>query len=119
MDNRKRPEPWLRGALTDVSPVLPAVLHARGLAKEDLERWCWDLSQEELNTFPHHLASVAFHLRHIARSMDRLLTYAEGNALSGEQISLMKAKLSPAPSREAAFAELQRAFDRAKLLTKT
>ena len=112
MDNRKLPEPWLRGTLTDVPPVQRAVLHALELAKEDLERWCSDLSREELNTFPNHLASVAFHLFHIARSMDRLLTYAEGAALSAEQISVMKAELDPAASREAAFAELERAFDR-------
>jgi uncharacterized damage-inducible protein DinB len=111
MDDRKLPEPWLRGTLTNVPPVQRAVLHALELAKEDLERWCWDLSQEELNTSPKHLASVAFHLRHLARSMDRLLTYAEGKALSGEQISLMKAELGPVSSREAVLAELERAFD--------
>jgi len=111
MDNRKLAEPWLRGTRTDVPPAQRAVLHALELAKEDLERWCWDLSQEELNTFPNHLPSVAFHLRHMARSMDRLLTYAEGRALSGGQFSLMKAELDPVSSREAAFDELDRAFE--------
>ena len=119
MSQNAQPEPWLRGTFNEVPALQRAVLHALELAREDLERWCDGLSDDELNQRPGGIAPVAFHLRHIARSMDRLLTYAEGNALSGEQISLMKAKLSPAPSREAAFAELQRAFDRAKLLTKT
>lgn len=111
MSNPKLPEPWLRGTMTDVPPVQRAVLHAMELAKDDLERWCWDLSDEELNAYPNHLASVAFHLRHIARSIDRLLTYAEGNGLSAEQIALMKGELDPGASHEAAFAELRRAFD--------
>lgn len=110
MEHRKLPEPWLRGTLTDVPPVQRAVLHAIELAKDDLERWCGDLSDQELNAGPNHLASVAFHLRHIARSIDRLLTYAEGSELTNEQISLLKAELDPGLSRAAAFAELSRAF---------
>jgi hypothetical protein len=36
------------------------------------------------------LPSVAFHLRHIARSVDRILSYAEGKQLSGEQLAALK-----------------------------
>ena len=36
-----------------------------------------------------------FHLRHIARSLDRLLTYAEGNQLNADQIAEMKSELDP------------------------
>ena len=80
-------EPWLRGALTDVPAVIRAVLHALELALEDAECWCWELTGVEVNARPAGLPSVAFQLRHIAGSVDRLLTYAEECDLSGEQLS--------------------------------
>src|SRR6476620_8261832 len=93
------PEPWLRGTLADVSAVQRAVLHALELAREDRERWCDGLSDEELHARPGGIASVSFHLRHIARSMDRLRTYAEGNQLSPEQLTLMKSEMETGGSR--------------------
>jgi uncharacterized damage-inducible protein DinB len=106
MNNIKLPEPWLRGTLTEVDPVQRAVLHALELAMEDLEKWCGDLSDEELDARPGDVAPVAFHLRHIARSTDRLLTYAENHSLSAEQIGLMKQELEPGAGRDQLFAEL-------------
>jgi hypothetical protein len=49
------------------------------LAEEDLKRWCGGLTDEQMEARPAGLSPVAFHLRHIARSLDRLLTYAEGD----------------------------------------
>ena len=106
MNDPKLPEPWLRGTLTHVHPVQRAVLHALELAKEDLEKWCGDLSDEELNLRPGDVAPVAFHLRHIARSTDRLLTYAENRSLSPEQIEIMKKELDPGATRASLFEEL-------------
>jgi uncharacterized damage-inducible protein DinB len=100
------PEPWLRGTLADVPAVQRAVLHALELAREDLERWCDGLNDEELHARPGGIAPVSFHLRHIARSMDRLLTYAEGNQLSPEQLALMKSEMEAAGSRNELMAEL-------------
>ena len=100
------PEPWLRGTMADVPAVQRAVLHALELAREDLERWCDGLSDEELHARPGGIAPVAFHLRHIARSMDRLLTYAEGNQLSPEQLVLMKSEMEVTGSRNELMAEL-------------
>ena len=68
-----------------------AVLHALELAKEDLEKWCGRLSDAELNARPGNLAPVAFHIRHIARSIDRLLTYAEGKELGEAQMDALGA----------------------------
>jgi uncharacterized damage-inducible protein DinB len=104
------PEPWLRGTLTDVPAVPRAVLHALELAKEDLLRWCGALTDTELNARPAGIAPVAFHIRHIARSLDRLLTYAEGDQLSSHQIAQMKAELDTPAKREELFAELDAAL---------
>ena len=75
-------EPWLGGTYTDVPAVGRAVLHALDLAFDDLTKWTEGLTDAELHSQPLGLPSLAFHLRHIARSVDRNLTYAEGNQLS-------------------------------------
>jgi uncharacterized damage-inducible protein DinB len=106
MNKVEQPEPWLRGTLRDVPAVQRAVLHALELAREDLERWCDGLSDEELNARPGGIASIAFHLRHITRSTDRLLTYAEGAQLSAEQVAAIKSELSPGATRNELLAEL-------------
>src|SRR5437899_829863 len=110
MNKNAQPEPWLRGTLQDVPSVPRAVLHALELAQEDLDRWCGSLSDEQLNASPAGIAPIAFHLLHIARSLDRLLTYAEGRQLSREQIALLKNELEPGATRSQLFAELAEAF---------
>jgi len=113
MSEAGMPEPWLRGTLTDVAAVPRAVLHALELAGEDLSRWCGNLSDAELNARPEGLAPVAFHIRHIARSVDRLLTYAEGKRLDELQIAALKNELDGGATRDKLFAELDAALLRA------
>jgi uncharacterized damage-inducible protein DinB len=108
------PEPWLRGTLGEVPAVARGVLHALVLAKEDLWKWCFPLSEEQLNERPNGIASVAFHLRHIARSLDRLLTYAEGRALDESQLSLLKSELMADARHEDTFKELKIALGNAE-----
>lgn len=106
MSETTQPEPWLRGTLTEISPVPRAVLHALELAKEDLTRWCGNLNDEQLNARPANVAPIAFHMRHIARSVDRLLTYAEGKQLNEEQLTALKNELTPDATRHDLFTEL-------------
>jgi uncharacterized damage-inducible protein DinB len=82
------------------------VLHALELAKEDLTRWCGNLNDEQLNTRPAEVAPISFHLRHIARSVDRLLAYAEGKQLNEEQLTALKNELTPDATRHDLFTEL-------------
>jgi DinB superfamily len=105
------PEPWLRGTLSEVPAVPRGVLHALQLAKENIEHWCAGLTDEELNARPAGIAPVAFHVRHIARSLDRLLTYAEGNPLTAEQRIALRTELDPAATAADLFAEFQRALE--------
>jgi uncharacterized damage-inducible protein DinB len=85
-------EPWLRGTHSEVPAVARAVLHAFDLALDDLTKWTEGLTDLEIHTLPLELPPIAFHLRHIARSVDRLLTYAEGNQLSPEQLAKLKSE---------------------------
>lgn len=97
-------EPWLRGTLTELRAEQRAVLHALELAQEDIERWCSPLTEQELSARPHGLPPVAFHLRHMVGSLDRLLTYAEGGMLSDEQKRTMAAEMDAPVEKESAFA---------------
>lgn len=106
-----QPEPWLRGTRQEIPAVARAVLHALDLAKEDLTRWCGNLTAEELNASPFGLPSTAFHLRHIARSLDRLLTYAEGGTLADHQLARLKAETDAGANRDGLFAELSAALE--------
>jgi len=112
MSEARMPEPWLRGTQTDIAAVPRAVLHALELAREDLTRWCDPLSDAELNARPEGIAPVAFHIRHIARSIDRLLSYAEGKRLDDSQIVLLKTELEAGATRAELFAELEAALAR-------
>ena len=112
------PEAWLRGPLAGVDPLLMPAAHALVQAREDVERAADDLAPEELWAMPGGAASVGFHLRHIAGSIDRLLTYARGAQLDDRQKAALAAEGAPgdppadAPAliREAAAA-IDRALD--------
>src|ERR1039458_5364258 len=111
MSERDAPEPWLRGTLTEVPAVPRAVLHSLELAKEAIVRGCADLTDEQLNARLAGIAPVAFHLRHIARSMDRLLTYAEGKQLSGEQMAELNTELEGGATASQLFLEFTLAIN--------
>lgn len=87
------PEPWLRGTLTDVDALRRQVVHALQLAAEDADHWCASLSDSEIHEQPFGATAVSFHLRHIVRSLDRLLTYAEGHALSDVQLRALGSEM--------------------------
>ena len=106
-------EPWLRGTHSEVPAVGRAVLHALDLALDDLTKWTEGLTDEEVQAQPLGLPSVAFHLRHIARSTDRILTYAEGGQLSADQLTLLKAEKSGEESLATLLAEVEASFSNA------
>ncbi len=108
------PEPWLRGTLGDVPAVLRAVLHALRLAEENVNRWAPLLSDEEVHAQPFGLTPFAFHVRHIAHSLDRLLTYAEGEPLNVIQQAALHVELEPGMSRDAMLAEFGSALREAE-----
>jgi uncharacterized damage-inducible protein DinB len=85
-------EPWLRGTYAEVPAAGRAVLHALDLALDDLTKWTADLKDEHVHAQPLGLTSIAFHLRHIARSTDRILSYAEGKQLTDEQLDALRSE---------------------------
>ncbi|MFT4112294.1 DinB family protein [Silvibacterium sp.] len=108
------PEPWLRGTRTDVPAVVRGVLHALDLAREDVRRACGGLGTEQLHGSPFGLTPIAYHLRHIPRSLDRLLTYAEGEGLSDTQLALLREENQPEVDRALLIREFQAGIDSAE-----
>src|SRR5271155_3265606 len=88
-------EPWLRGPLAGVPPLVAPPLHAYTQAREDLARWTNGLTDAEIWLRPHGLAPVGFQLRHIAGSVDRLSTYLRGEQLTPEQLEALAHEMYP------------------------
>jgi uncharacterized damage-inducible protein DinB len=109
-------EAWLRGPLPGVPPLLMPAAHALVGAGEDLARAAAGLSPEQLWARPAGVASVGFHLRHVAGILDRLLTYARGEPLTDAQLAYLRAEPDPgdpAPGVDDLLASAERAIERA------
>jgi hypothetical protein len=105
------PEPWLRGTLSDLPVVQRALLHSLQMAQEDTAKWCGGLDDRELHLRPFHLPSVAFQLRHIARSLDRFCCYAEDTPLSPGQLAALTGEMDGSGDREAILGELEKSIE--------
>jgi uncharacterized damage-inducible protein DinB len=104
-------EPWLQGTLTEFPVLQRAVLHSLQMAQEDTAKWCGTLDDREIHARPFGLPSVAFQLRHIARSLDRFCTYAEGAPLSHEQLTALANEMDTNGTRDSIFSELEESLE--------
>src|ERR1700722_314567 len=96
------PEPWLRGPLPDVHPLLGPALYSFQQTREDLARHTEGLTTAQVWAQPHGLAPLGFHIRHIAGSVDRLITYIESRELNQAQMAALAEEMQP----EASLSEL-------------
>lgn len=82
-------EVWLRGPLPGVLPLLQPVAHALTQADEEVKALLAGFPDALLWERPGGVASVGFHLHHLTGVLDRLLSYARGDALSEEQLATL------------------------------
>ena len=73
-----------------IDPYLMPAAHALVQAGEELERAALGLEAERLWARPGGAASVGFHLRHVAGSIDRLLDVRAGAALDEAQLAFRR-----------------------------
>lgn len=85
-------EVWLRGPLPNVPALVQPVAHALLQAREEMETLMIDFPKKHLWDRPTDIASVGFHLQHLSGVLDRLFTYARGEALSGAQREYLEAE---------------------------
>jgi uncharacterized damage-inducible protein DinB len=112
MSNPQTLEVWLRGPLPGVPPLLQPVAHALLQAREELTAALHDFPPELLNERPAGVASVGFHLQHLAGVLNRLLTYARAEALTESQFADFHAEVPPLPVTPDAVAQLVQRFSR-------
>jgi hypothetical protein len=87
MAKNNKPEVWLRGPLEGIPPLLQPVAHALLQAREEVNGLMMDFPEILLWVQPVGMASPGFHLQHLAGVLDRLFTYARGEALTEHQLN--------------------------------
>jgi uncharacterized damage-inducible protein DinB len=85
-------EVWLRGPVPEIAAALQPVAHALLQAREDVAALAPVVPAETL--WAHHgtAATAGFHLLHLAGALERLFTYARGEALSDLQKAALRAE---------------------------
>jgi uncharacterized damage-inducible protein DinB len=120
-DTRPPLEVWQRGPVAGFEPLLMPVAHAFLQAQEDVRALADRIRPDQAWERPGGAASIAFHIRHLGRATDRLLTYARGGALDDAQRAALRAEATdeePRPSLQSmideAVAHLERALEQVK-----
>ena len=85
-------EVWLRGPVSGIEPLLQPAAHTLIQVAEDVLPLVRDLSPDQLWARPGGGASIGFLLAHLPGSLDRLLTYSRGDALSEAQFAALAAE---------------------------
>ena len=113
------PEPWLRGPVEGVDPLIAPILCSFTQAREDLAQHTEGLTPDEIWARPYDLGSLGFHMRHIAGSTNRLMTYVEGKQLSEAQLAALKEEAQPGASRDELMEEIALAFQHAEAVVRS
>ena len=119
-------EVWLRGPVPAVPALLQPVAHSLLQCREEMRAHVAGLTPEQIWTRPSGAASIGFHARHAAGSLDRLFTYARGEPLSTAQRAALAAEADPdltpivGAALVAAFDEvLERALEQLRTTSET
>ena len=112
------PEPWLRGPISGLDPLIAPILYAFQQAREDLAIHTAGLTAEQIWATPHGFGSAGFHIRHIAGSTDRLITYLEGKQLSKNQMTSLQTEHRPGESQDQLLADMDASFQRAEAIVR-
>lgn len=82
----------MRGPIKGVPALLQPVAHALLQAQEETARYLDGFEDRLLWERPDGMASVGFHLQHMAGVIDRLFTYAQDKNLTEEQFAYLRAE---------------------------
>src|SRR3954454_11868748 len=81
---------WQRGPVDGIPSALQPIAHILLQVRESVDELVAGLTEAEWNARPAGVASAAFHVRHMAGVIDRLFTYARGQALADEQFAALR-----------------------------
>ena len=91
---------WQRGPIDGVPAVLQPVAHILLQVRDSVDELVENLTQSQWNARPAGVASAAFHVRHITGVIDRLFTYARGEALSADQFAAIRGEGAHLPAED-------------------
>ncbi len=100
------PEPWMRGPIVGIEPLVMPLFFSFTQVREDLARHTEGVAEEQLWRNVGPLASLGFHLRHIAGSVERLTTYLMNEPLLAEQLAFLKEEATPGATLEELLAAI-------------
>jgi len=100
------PEPWMRGPIAGIEPLVMPLFFSFTQVREDLARHTAGISDEQVWRKVGPLPSLGFHLRHIAGSVDRLATYLMNQQLTAEQLAFLKEEATPGATLEELLAAI-------------
>lgn len=86
------PAVWLRGNIADVPATLQPVAHALVQSGQEVEKLMIKFPPDNVWLRPAGVASVGFHLQHLAGVLDRLFTYARGESLTHQQLKALQSE---------------------------
>jgi hypothetical protein len=111
MAKMEEPEFWQQGPVPGIGPLLQPVAHALLQSQKEVRLLMEGFPAERLWDRPAGLASPGFHLQHLSGVLDRLFTYARGEALDTRQRSDLAGEGQPIPGMDT-IPELLERFSR-------
>ena len=114
-----QPEPWMRGPIEGLEPLVAPVFYTFTQVREELAHYTEGLTTEQVWRQAKSLPTLGFHLRHIAGSVDRLMSYLMEAEISPEQIVYLKSEGEPGASLDELLAGVDAAFAKAESQLRT
>jgi len=103
-------EPWLAGHYAHLAPIPRLLRCSLEQSLADIAKWTESLSDSQVWTPHGDAGTVGFQLRHLAGSVDRLLTYARKETLSPEQLAFLRAESEPGAAKAQLLAAVETAY---------
>ena len=108
----------MRGPIEGVDPMVAPLFFSFQQAREDLAGFTEGMTPDQLWARPFGQNPVGREIRHIGGSIDRLVTYLEGKALSDGQLRELSSEFDPGAPREELLEELNRQLARAEAVVR-
>jgi len=116
MNPSPQTEAWQRGPVEGFDPLLMPIVHTLIQVREDLRRLAAAVPGDRVWLRPGGAASIGFHVRHTGGALDRLFTYARGEALDDAQRGAAREEGhagDPPASLSQVVEQVERTLDRA------
>jgi uncharacterized damage-inducible protein DinB len=106
-------EPWLRGPLAGVHPLVMPVFFSYAQVRDELAKHCAGLADDQVWK-PVAGNSLGFQLKHIAGSVDRITTYLLGQPLEAEQLTFLRHELQPSGTLTELLGKVDASLDKSQ-----